>query len=116
MRHRLRQVALPALLVLCGVLALSVPSQAAQRGRAVQRQAQRVEVTSQQRAQQADVIHTAWNAIKFQLGSWFGIPVTPVQTPPIVHSTDPQYDGTDPNAMGHVNDVYYDNGGTGAEE
>jgi len=115
MRHRLRQVALPALLVLCGVLALSVPSQAAQQGRAVQRSAtggQQVEVTSHQQTNQADVIHTVWNAIKFQIGSWFGISAPPVEIPSDDHSNGPQYDGTDPKTRLHFDEaVYYDHGG-----
>ena len=117
MRLRLRQVALPALLILCGVLTLSVPSQAAKRGRAVQRSAtggQQVEATSQQPVRQADVVHTVWNAIKFQIGSWFGISAPPVENPSDDHSNGPQYDGTDPKTRLHYNDaVYYDHGGEG---
>jgi len=102
-------LAVSLLVVICGVLLLAAPTQAAQNGKVDLAQ---VQAASHQVERQADVIHTVWNAIKFQIGSWFGISAPPVQIPSDDHSSGPQYDGTDPKTRSNFNEaVYYDNCG-----
>ena len=112
MRHWLRLI---ALLLFCGVIALSVPSQAAQRGKAANQTVQRV--TTQQHQQQpqhsTNAVRMLWNAVKFQFGSWFGISTPTEPTIPRDDSGGPVKDSTDPRPRPWMGAILYDNGGEG---
>ena len=99
------------LLLFCGVIALSVPVEAAQGGKAVEHRAQQVEATSDQVEQTAEIVSTIWTTIKFRFGSWFEIFAPSTPTTPQDGSTDPVKSQTDPRNNPRLFDVLMDNGG-----
>lgn len=116
MRHWLRPV---ALLMVCGVLILSVPVEAAQKGTAVDRSVQRVESTQRGLEEKGSFLVTVWTVVKVQFASWFGIsePGTSETSAAPPDSSDPVKSSTDPNKTPPwLEAILYDNGGTGAEK
>jgi len=113
MRLESKSLSFWVLLVICGMLLLSVPSEAAQRGKVSGRQqVQRVEAQRHQDLHRPDVINSVWNTIKFRFGSWFGITTPSLPTTPQSGNNNPVKDSTDRSFWEHMYDVLYDNGGT----